>query len=181
MFSAARRLQPALVIDCDPFSRSTIQTALSSASFDVYAVDTREAARNCVRQRRVDLILADLFVEDEPGESLVRELLEMPAMEDVPVMFLAARQVPDVIRRTYGPSGAYHLRKPVDPTVLINLATITLAAPHPLGGRRTLGHELPAAPHGFPSVTSSTLTPTIPSPLPAWALPLKSAVAFASQ
>ncbi|MFO0905329.1 MAG: response regulator [Pirellulales bacterium] len=129
MFAALRRpVLPALVIDANPTTRPAVAAALQAAAFTVEAVDNSHAARQCVRQRRVELIVSDLYLDDEPGEWLVRDLLQCPDMEDVPVMFLTARQIPDVILRSFGSQGAYHLRKPVDARVLTDLASTVLAA-----------------------------------------------------
>ena len=129
MFAASRwPVVPALVIDANPATRPAVAAALQAAAFEVQAVDNGHEARRYVRQRRVELIVSDLYLDDEPGERLVSDLLQCPDMEDVPVMFLTARQIPDVIRRAFGTQGAYHLRKPVDSRVLTDLAAAVLAA-----------------------------------------------------
>ena len=58
-----------------------------------------------------------------------RQINQQPGLEDVPVMFLSGAQLPDIIRRSHQAGGTYCLRKPFDPTVLVELIDRTLAAP----------------------------------------------------
>ncbi len=76
-------------------------------------------------------------------------------MSDVPLMFISSSQRPDIIRRTHEAGGAYYLRKPFDPEVLIELVNKALWMPH-LVKTRIENNDLriestdsgrPAAPH----------------------------------
>ncbi len=49
---------------------------------------------------------------------LCEQLRQNEALAGVPVMFLSAGQIPDIIHRYDGRQGSYYLRKPFDPEVL---------------------------------------------------------------
>jgi len=131
------RAASALVVDSDTLAAQQTVGALEEAGFHVMFAHNGQAARVAARQRAMDLIVCDLYVDDESGMELVRQLRELPSMEDVPAMFLSLAQKTSIIRRSHGAferSGpatdrfaggthcAYHLRKPIDPPVLAELA-----------------------------------------------------------
>ncbi len=130
------RAASALVVDSDTLAAQRSVGALESAGFTVLLAHNGQAARVAARQRAVQLIVCDLYVDDESGMELVRQLRELPAFEDVPAMFLSLAQKTSIIRRSHGgfdaagkserfaggPHGAYHLRKPIDEPVLAQLA-----------------------------------------------------------
>jgi CheY-like chemotaxis protein len=141
MMAKLERAASALVVDCDNLAAQQSVGALEAAGFTVLLAHCGQAARVAARQRAVQLIVCDLYVDDESGIELVRQLRELPALEDVPAMFLSLAQKTSIIRRSHGgfdphgrsepfasgPHCCYHLRKPVDPPVLAQLAVAEVA------------------------------------------------------
>jgi CheY-like chemotaxis protein len=136
------RAASALVVDTDTLAAQRTVGALEAAGFGVLFAHSGQAARVAARQRAVQLIVCDLYVDDESGVELVRQLRELPALEEVPAMFLSLAQKTSIIRRSDGVFDrtgssvdrrtglthcAYHLRKPVDPAVLAELAMAEVA------------------------------------------------------
>jgi CheY-like chemotaxis protein len=134
----------ALVIDSDMLAAQQTVGALEQAGFSVLLAHNGQAARVAARQRAMQLIVCDLYVYDESGLELVRQLRDLPALEDVPAMFLSLAQKASIIRRSQAANGslnangqadrfagnphcAYHLRKPVDQAVLAQLAMAEVA------------------------------------------------------
>jgi CheY-like chemotaxis protein len=62
--------------------------------------------------------------------SLVGQLHQLPERADVPVMYLSSAQLPDVILRTHRHGSSYHLRKPFDSGLLLDLVEKALWMPH---------------------------------------------------
>ena len=60
-------------------------------------------------------------------------------------MFISSSQLPDIIRRSHDAGGAYYLRKPLDPEVLIDLVSKALWLPHLVQSRLAM-HEPAAQP-----------------------------------
>lgn len=154
MPAASARVHHALVIDSDPRTSQHSVAALLAAGFDVVAAADCQSARLAVRQRCVELIVCDVYVGDESGLELTRELRDMPAMDEVPVMFLSVSQLTDIIRRVHGAVGTYYLRKPADAQVLGDLARAAVADNLRGVTRVNRGHLSPAAPRGITRPTS---------------------------
>ena len=57
------------------------------------------------------------------------------ALAQVPVMFLSAGQIPDIIRRRDGGQASYYLRKPPAREVLAELIEQSIAGPRPVVDR----------------------------------------------
>jgi CheY-like chemotaxis protein len=149
MLASSIRPRLALVIDQDVSQPPTALAALAAAGFETqWAVD-RRSAHLFVRQRLFDLIVCDLYLGDESGIELVRELRELPAMEETPTMFLSSKQSIDVIRRSCGATGTYFLRKPVDDVVLSSLAIVATKPDTTSTIRAVRTHSPVAAPHAL--------------------------------
>jgi CheY-like chemotaxis protein len=82
-------------------------------------------------QVQPDLIISDINLSGTSGLVLCDEIKRQPGLAAVPVMFLSAAQTPDIIRRSHAAGGAYYLRKPFDPQVILEL--IDKALPHAIG------------------------------------------------
>ncbi len=65
-----------LVVDDEPDIRSTVQEILQDEGYEVVVAESGERAREARRQRRPDLILLDIWMEDIDGISLLREWSE---------------------------------------------------------------------------------------------------------
>ena len=63
------------------------------------------------------------------GPDLCEKMKARPALVDVPVMFLSAAQIPDIIRRSHALGGSYYVRKPFDAAVLLELIDKALWLP----------------------------------------------------
>jgi two-component system chemotaxis response regulator CheY len=137
----AKRPEPAeiLIIDEDPLALAAATTALETAGHVVYQARERAEALRIARTRALDLMICDLGAGDA-GLALSRELRCLPGMQDVPVMFISRTQVPDIVRRSHEAGGAYYLRKPLDPEVLIDLVGKALWLPHLVESRLAM-HE----------------------------------------
>lgn len=119
-----------LLIDSDPVSLATTRTALDSNLYKVFSAQDTGSAMLIAAQRPLDLVISDIRVENESGISIIKEIRKLPGRSEVPVMFSSASQAPGVIRRVHEFGAAFHLRKPVDPTVLLDLVERSLWMPH---------------------------------------------------
>jgi DNA-binding NtrC family response regulator len=65
-------------------------------------------------------------------------------------MFMSSAQIPDIVRRSHEAGGAYYIRKPFDPEVLIELVAKALWMPHLVQTRisriQAAAETVPAAP-----------------------------------
>lgn len=119
-----------LVVDPDPLTLTAIAAALHLSGYESHCARDSEAALKAAADEQLDLIICDTNLEGESGLELCREIRLMEGKEDVPVMFVSSSQAPDIIHRAHEAGGAYYLRKPFDPNVLLELVEKALWMPH---------------------------------------------------
>lgn len=103
---------------------------LVAAGYRCHPCSTPEAAVELAQATTPDLILTDMSLGSCNGVQLCEEIRQRAELRDVPVMFLSASQIPDIIRRHNSVGSAYYLRKPIDAVVLVELIEHVLCAPH---------------------------------------------------
>lgn len=119
-----------LVIDSNPLTMTATAATLHTRGHEVHCARDRNAALQAARDFPLDLILCDTDLNGEDGIDLVEELRHLPDRNDVPAMFVSATQLPDVILRSHKLGSCFHLRKPFDPNVLLELVDKALWMPH---------------------------------------------------
>ena len=119
-----------LVVDADPVSIANTRTILDCQKYKVHTAQNCDAALVLAAGLNLDLILTDIRIGDRSGIELIQTIRAIPGCIDVPVMFACASQAPGVIRRTHEFGAAFHLRKPIDPFVLLELVERAMWMPH---------------------------------------------------
>lgn len=123
-----------LVIDDEPEVLGQVAAVLGGAGYATRCCGSPDAALELARGNTPDLIISDVNPGGQSGLELCERMKADPALADVPVMFLSATQIPDIIRRSDSLGGTYHLRKPFDSDVLMELVDKALwVRPH-VGG-----------------------------------------------
>lgn len=145
MNSITREPAEILLIDGDISALAMTARTLDEAGHIVYQARDRMAALKIARTEALDLFICDVNLGGENGLDLCRELRRLPGMQDVPVMFVSSNQLPDIIRRSHDAGGAYYLRKPLDPEVLIDLVSKALWLPQLVQSRLSM-HEAASQP-----------------------------------
>ncbi len=110
-----------LVVDDEPAVLGEVASVLTAAGFACHCSTTADMAIAKARVSLPDLILSDIHLHDRSGLEICEQIRQIEALRDVPVMFLSGAQIPDIIRRSHAAGGAYYLRKPFDPEVLVEL------------------------------------------------------------
>jgi DNA-binding response OmpR family regulator len=119
-----------LIVDADPYTLLGTAAVLDMAGYVCHCARDSQAALKAARTLGLDLVICDVNLEAESGLAVCRELRLSPGMQDVPVMFVSATQLPDIVRRSHEAGAAYYLRKPFDPDVLVELVGKALWLPH---------------------------------------------------
>lgn len=152
-----------LVADADPIQLGQTVSALAPAHFQIFTAVSRESAFSTAQIISIDLLLVDLglAVEGLPS-GLVDEIHDLPDRSDVPVIFTSPGQGPDVIRRQHEFGGAFHIKTPFDPTVMITLIERVLWMPHLIQSHVAKPHfslNSPGpVPHYWPSASLSQVS-----------------------
>ena len=151
-------LQPTiLVVDADEIACQFACAALQSNGYNtIAAADIAAAIWTASDNDQVlDLILCDLLVDQQTGLDIVEAIQRMPFRQDLPAMFTSQHQVTDVVLKRHQARGAYHIRKPYDVELLIDLVDRSLWMPHLVNSHIEKHHAAQplAAPHAaFTSV-----------------------------
>ncbi len=119
-----------LVIDEDALALTGVAATLDMAGYECHCARDAEAAFKAARALNLDLVICDVKVQEGSGLELCKKLRQEPGNDDVPVLYVSSSQAPDIIRRSHEAGGAYYLRKPFDPDVLIELVGKALWMPH---------------------------------------------------
>jgi len=135
MTTLARDKAIILIVDSDPVLLTGSAAVLHTAGYECHCARDTQAALKAARTLPLDLIICDVLLGSESGLDLCRHIRKQPGCVDVPVMFVSSQQLPDIIRRSYEAGGAYYLRKPFDPEVLIELVSKALWMPHLVSGK----------------------------------------------
>ena len=111
-----------LAIDEESEILSRIADILGEAGYTCQCARDADSAQKATSLHQPDLIIANVNLGGRSGRSVCDELKELAGICDVPVMFLSAAQVPDVVRRQQpNGDGVYFLRKPFNASVLVQL------------------------------------------------------------
>src|SRR5206468_984138 len=122
-----------LLVDDDPDAVEQLNGILTAAGYGCHCSRDCVQAVELVRDVTPDLIVADIHLAGQNGVTLCERLRRDAGLSDVPIMFLSAAQIPDIIRRPHATGGTYYLRKPVDPEVLLELVDKALWMPQLAG------------------------------------------------
>lgn len=150
MNSLASEPAEILVVDHDPYTLLGTAAVLDMAGYVCHCARDRQAAVKAGQTIGLDLVICDVHLGGDSGLEVCRELRRLPGMQDVPVMFVSATQLPDIVRRSHEAGAAYYLRKPFDPAVLVELVGKALWLPH-LVQSRLARHEPASQPVPAPA------------------------------
>jgi CheY-like chemotaxis protein len=79
-----------LVVDDDAGSQKLLHSILTSKGYEVeVAADGKEVPAK-IQGKRPDLIIMDYLMPDVDGIKAVKNILETPALSDIPIIFLTA-------------------------------------------------------------------------------------------
>ncbi len=120
-----------LCVDSDPDTLSGLTEILLHAGFACECCPDADAARRSVQRHIPDLIITGVEMGETSGFQLFQELqTSLPELGEVPMIFLSAAGIPDVVRQAHEAGAAYYLSKPFDPNVLVELVDRALWMPH---------------------------------------------------
>ncbi|MEM9410558.1 MAG: response regulator [Planctomycetota bacterium] len=145
-----------LVADKDPASLSQTVRILDNSKFNVFSAICHASAMSAAVRLELDLIICDLKLWiGDPGQDLIADILRLPKHKGIPVLFTSGGQEADVIRRKHDFGGAYHVKKPFDTVVFLELIERAIGVPHLVNNQVQSPHfSLPGA--GFIPDTSLT-------------------------
>jgi CheY-like chemotaxis protein len=119
-----------LVVDDDGEARDLFASILGNAGATVRLADTADIALTLLRDRPIDVLLADIEMPGKDGYQLAREALADTAQRGVPLNAIAvtAYARPEDRVRALEAGFQWYLSKPVEPAELVSIVA-SLAQP----------------------------------------------------
>lgn len=108
--------QPILVVDDDPETLRYVRIALTAAGFAVVVTGNPEEVATLVNTRRPQLVLLDLVL---PGTDGIELMEQIPALADLPVIFISGYGRDTTIARALKQGAADYIVKPFSATELV--------------------------------------------------------------
>ena len=101
-----------LAVDDTPANLDVLAEMLEAAGFEISAATTGEQALQVVSAVKPDLILLDVMMPGIDGFETCRRLKALEEMEDVPVIFVTARNDLQAITQSFEAGGNDYVTKP---------------------------------------------------------------------
>ena len=108
--------EPILVVDDDPLTLMYIRSALSESGYTPIVTAAAEEALDLLVESRPHLVLLDLVLPGSDGIELMGDIL---AITDVPVIFVSAYGLDEVIAQAFNRGASDYIVKPFSPTELV--------------------------------------------------------------
>lgn len=116
-----------LVIERETAVLEQLSQLLDEANCTFSCCTTTESALSSAQAAAPDMLIADVAFGQLGGAALYEQIRTHVGSRKLPVMFLCREQGPDIIRRHHADTGAYYVRKPLDPRALLELTRCALA------------------------------------------------------
>lgn len=116
-----------LIVDDDAVISRLLQINFRVEGFEVDSASGWEEVSLHVAEQVPDLVILDVMMPRVDGFEILRRLKEMPAMRDVPCIFLSARAQDEDRTRGYALGVEEYVTKPFDPSHLVEMVRRTLA------------------------------------------------------
>lgn len=116
-----KRSKRVLVIDDEQAIVDELVAFLDGHGYETTVSMSAEEALDTARSREFDLIISDINLGAASGLELCQQIHDLEIANETPVIFLSGAQIPDIIRRSHSAGGAYYVRKPFDPEVMVEL------------------------------------------------------------
>lgn len=104
--------QRILVVDDDPINRQVLVSQLNS-QYETAEAASGSAALDVLEREAFDLVLLDIMMPGLSGYGACRQIRETWSMEQLPIIFITARNLPEDIVRGFAEGGNDYMIKPV--------------------------------------------------------------------
>jgi DNA-binding response OmpR family regulator len=116
-----------LIVDDDAVISRLLQINFRVEGFGVDSASGWEEVSRHVAEHVPDLVILDVMMPRVDGFEILRRLKEMPAMREVPCIFLSARAQDEDRARGYALGVEEYVTKPFDPSHLVEIVRRALA------------------------------------------------------
>ena len=110
-----------LIVDDNKLLADALSHQLQQQGFATLTAGSGGEARSVARSAHPDVVVLNLRLPDTDGLGVCRQLVDARETCGVPVIMVAERARPNIVRRCRAAGCQYFLRKPYDPSVLLIL------------------------------------------------------------
>lgn len=103
-----------LYVEDNIANRLLVRRVLEASGYTVIEAKNAQSAFESITTNTPDLILMDINMPDMDGYTLTRELKQMPAIENVPIIALTANVMKGDRERTIEAGCDGYIQKPID-------------------------------------------------------------------
>lgn len=113
------KVKTILAVDDDSDILKILQRILQGAGFEVLLAQSPEEARKLLSERIPHLILTDLNMSPESGQSFISHLRKQKKYDDIPVIVLSAVNEFNSVKSVLGLGVTDYVIKPLNPSMLL--------------------------------------------------------------
>jgi DNA-binding response OmpR family regulator len=108
-----------LIVDDDPTNIEVLRIQLIRAKFTVLDASDARSAFEILETQQVDLILCDVMMPLVDGYTFAMRIREHDTLQNIPLVFVSAKDQKADIMKGYNAGGLDYLTKPVEPDELL--------------------------------------------------------------
>jgi DNA-binding response OmpR family regulator len=116
---AGKNGKKVLIVDDDRMLHGMLHPILSSYGFEVVSAMSGEEGLQLAASDHPDIIVLDVIMPKMKGREVCKRLKEVPATQNIPVVFLTAKGSEDDIKAELEVGAVGHITKPVNPAFLV--------------------------------------------------------------
>jgi CheY-like chemotaxis protein len=122
--SEALRGRKVLVVDDDARNIFALSSVLEPLGVNLEIARNGQEAVDRLAQREVDLVLMDIMMPEKDGLTAMREIRAQRHLQDLPIIALTAKAMPDDRERCLQAGANDYIAKPIDVDKLVSLCRV---------------------------------------------------------
>ena len=111
MTSAPKRI---IIVEDQPDVADLLEEMLSIDGYQVIKIHSSTGALSVIRAELPDVVLLDIMMPDVSGLEVLRFMRREPGLQQIPVVIVSAKTLPEDIRTGFDSGATAYLTKPVD-------------------------------------------------------------------
>jgi DNA-binding response OmpR family regulator len=116
-----------LLVDDDPIIVRLLEVNFRLEGFTIQTASRGDDALELALATTPDVVILDMMLPGMTGDEVCRRMRDAPALADVPVVFLTARETDEVRAHGYALGMVDFISKPFDPVALVETVRRMLA------------------------------------------------------
>jgi len=108
-----------IIVEDQPDVADLFEEMLSVDGYQVIKIHSSTGALSVIQAENPDLVLLDIMMPDVSGLEVLRFMRREPGLQQIPVVIVSAKTLPEDIRTGLEAGASVYLTKPVDLEVLL--------------------------------------------------------------